>query len=141
MTAAPPGDQARVAIRVDVAPAVAFRVFTEEIDAWWRRGLAYRVAPGPRGIIHLEPRVGGRLFESFDADDGPRVVETGTVTAWEPPARLVLEWRAVNFVPAMALLNPGRQTRVGPVPVTRFQARISPRPRSSVPDVSLIAAT
>lgn len=99
MTAAPPGDQARVSIRVDVAPAVAFRVFTEEIDAWWRRGLAYRVAPGPRGIIHLEPRVGGRLFESFDADDGPRVVETGTVTAWEPPARLVFEWRSVTFVP------------------------------------------
>lgn len=94
-----PGDQARVSMRVEVSPATAFRVFTEEIDGWWRRGLAYRVAPGDRGIVHLEPWVGGRLFESYDDGDEPSVVETGTVLAWEPPARLVFEWRSVTFVP------------------------------------------
>ncbi len=92
-------DQVRVAIQVAVAPAVAFRVFTAELDAWWRRGLAYRVAPGDRGVISLEPRVGGRLFESYRVDGVERVVETGTVTAWQPPTRLVFEGRAVNFVP------------------------------------------
>jgi uncharacterized protein YndB with AHSA1/START domain len=97
---APAGDQARVSVQVEVDPELAFRVFTEEIDQWWRRGFKYRVAGSRRGIIHLEGKVGGRLFESFDADDGPRVVETGRVTAWEPPARLVFEWRAANFAPS-----------------------------------------
>lgn len=99
MTAAS-GDQARVSTVVAVAPADAFRIFTEEIDRWWRRGLKYRVAGTRRGFIRLEAGVGGRLFESYDGADGERVVETGRVTAWEPPSRLVFEWRAVNFAPA-----------------------------------------
>jgi uncharacterized protein YndB with AHSA1/START domain len=93
-----PGDAARVTVLVEVEPAEAFRVFTEEIDLWWRRGLRYRVG-GRGGVIALEPRAGGRLFESLA--DGT-VLETGRVTAWEPPARLVLSWRAVNFTPADA---------------------------------------
>jgi uncharacterized protein YndB with AHSA1/START domain len=85
---------------VDVPPDAAFRIFTEEIDQWWRRGFKYRVAGKRQGIVHLEGRVGGRLFESFETKSGSRVVETGRVTAWEPPARLVFEWRAVNFAPS-----------------------------------------
>jgi uncharacterized protein YndB with AHSA1/START domain len=85
-------------VHVRVAQAEAFRIFTEEIDQWWRRGLRYRVG-GKGGILHLEPRVGGRLFESFDTSPAARVVETGRVIAWEPPARLAFEWRAVNFAP------------------------------------------
>lgn len=53
-----------------------------------------------RGIIHLEAGVGGRLFESFDTASGTRVVESGQVIAWEPPSRLVFEWRAANFAPS-----------------------------------------
>jgi hypothetical protein len=41
---------------VGVPPDVAFRIFTEEIDLWWRRGLKYRVAGTGPGSIHLEPR-------------------------------------------------------------------------------------
>jgi uncharacterized protein YndB with AHSA1/START domain len=93
----PPGDQARVSVLVRVSQAAAFRIFSEEIDQWWRRGEQFRVAGKRRGVIHLEPRVGGRLFESFETSSGERVVETGRVTAWEPPARLAFEWRAVNF--------------------------------------------
>ena len=96
----PPGDRARVSVVVEVEPADAFRIFTEEIDQWWRRGLKYRVAGKRRGIVHLEAGVGGRLFESFESASGTRVVETGRVTTWEPPARLVFEWRAVNFAPS-----------------------------------------
>jgi uncharacterized protein YndB with AHSA1/START domain len=96
---APAGDQARVSVLVMVDPVTAFRVFTEEIDRWWRRGLAYRVSGKERGIIHLEAGVGGRLFESFETASGTKVFETGRVLCWEPPARLVLEWRAVNFAP------------------------------------------
>jgi uncharacterized protein YndB with AHSA1/START domain len=95
-----PGDQARVSVLVEVEPGAAFRIFTEEIDEWWRRGFKYRIAGNRRGIIHLEAGVGGRLFESFESKSGTRVVETGRVTAWEPPARLVFEWRAANFAPS-----------------------------------------
>jgi uncharacterized protein YndB with AHSA1/START domain len=96
-TSTPPGDQARVSVSVSVAPADAFRIFTEEIDRWWLGGLKFRVAGKQRGVLHLEPRVGGRLFESFDTEAGTRVHETGRVTLWDPPSRLVFDWRAVNF--------------------------------------------
>ncbi|MET0339588.1 MAG: SRPBCC domain-containing protein [Polyangiales bacterium] len=95
-----PGDQARASVQVAVPRAEAFRVFTEEIDQWWRRGPAYRMSGARRGIIALEPRLGGRLFESFDDDaGGERVVESGRVLTWEPPTRVVFSWRATNFAP------------------------------------------
>ena len=95
--APPAGDRARVSVLVAVPPEVAFRVFTEEIDQWWRRGLKYRVSGKGRGIMRLEPGVGGRLFEEIESKAGARIVETGRVTEWNPPARFVLEWRNVNF--------------------------------------------
>jgi uncharacterized protein YndB with AHSA1/START domain len=91
------GDEVNVSVLVEVEPERAFAVFTREIDQWWRRGLRYRIARGDRGVLHLEPKVGGRLFESFETSAGPKVVSTGTVTVWEPPSMLVFEWRAVNF--------------------------------------------
>ncbi len=97
-----PGDRARASVLVAVAQDEAFRIFTEEIDQWWRRGPQFRVAGKRRGIIHLEPGVGGRLFESFESPGttaGARVLETGRVTAWDPPKRVAFEWRAVNFAP------------------------------------------
>lgn len=99
------GDRARVAVLVAVPRAVAFRVFTEDIDVWWRRGYKYRVAGRRRGSIRLEPGLGGRLFEAYETADGPRISETGRITLWEPPSRLVFEWRAVNF-------EPGERTEV-----------------------------
>ncbi len=93
------GDQARATVSVAVAPAEAFRIFTEEIDQWWRRGVRFRNAGRRRGVVHLEGGTGGRIYESFDTAAGPRVVETGRVTVWEPPSRLVLEWRIANFAP------------------------------------------
>lgn len=93
------GDQARVSVRVEVPPAEAFRVFTEEIDAWWRTGARYRIGKN-RSVVHLECKPGGKLFERFDTAAGtPKTVETGQVLAFEPPKRLLLEWRAVNFAP------------------------------------------
>lgn len=93
-----PGDEARVMVLVEVPPSEAFRVFTEEIDAWWRTGMRYRVGK-QRSVVHLEPKLGGKLFESFDTSAGPKLVHTGTVLVYEPPHRLVIEWRAVNFAP------------------------------------------
>jgi uncharacterized protein YndB with AHSA1/START domain len=106
-----PGDQVRVTVGVAVPPEEAFRVFTEEVNLWWRRGKRFRNAPGNApgdtpedapsgaGIVHIEPRVGGRLFESFDTAAGEQVVEMGRVLVWQPPERLLLRWRASNFSP------------------------------------------
>ena len=48
-------------------------------------------------LICIEPGVGGRVFESFDTDQGERVVEIGRTLAWEPPHRLLLQWRNATF--------------------------------------------
>jgi uncharacterized protein YndB with AHSA1/START domain len=92
-------------VQVAVPPSLAFQVFTEEIDLWWRRGLAYRVAGKREGVIHLEPGIGGRLFESWRAGGDTELIETGRVSVWEPPTRFVFDWRAVNF-------SPGESTEV-----------------------------
>lgn len=97
------GDQARVSVAVDVEPAVAFELFTAQIDQWWRRGPKYRHAGSERGIIHIEPHVGGRLFESFatspmsPTSPASTVIEVGRVRIWSPPARLAFSWRNANF--------------------------------------------
>ena len=98
------GDSVRVMVTVGVEPAVAFAVFTEEIDLWWRKGIAYRVAGRRPGQIVLEPKLGGRVFEQYDSDAGTRVHETGTITTWEPPSRLAFEWRGSNFAPGEVTL-------------------------------------
>jgi uncharacterized protein (TIGR02594 family) len=95
---APRGDRVSVEVFVDAPPAIAFEVFTEQIDAWWRQGMKFRVGGRGLSVLHLEPRLGGRLFETLGAADGP-VVQTGTVTAWNPPHALEIEWRGVNFAP------------------------------------------
>lgn len=94
-----PGDQTRASIYVAADPRLAFQVFTGEIDLWWRRGLRFRVAGKDKGFIRMEAGVGGRLFESFETKEGTEVFEAGRVTSWEPPCRLVFEWRASNFTP------------------------------------------
>lgn len=92
-----PGDRVRAMVAVAVAPDLAFEIFTTEIDLWWRRGPAWRGAAGEQALIAIEPREGGRVFEQ----QGEQLVhEIGRVLAWQPPRRLVFEWRAVNFAPA-----------------------------------------
>jgi len=101
----PPGDRARVEVFVAVERAVAFDVFTREIDLWWRRGPKYRVSGKRPGVLQFEPRAGGRLFETIGSGTSTRLHEIGTVRVWDPPARLVFEWRGVNF-------RPGESTEV-----------------------------
>lgn len=97
MTAA--GDSAAVTVFVAVSQEDAFDVFTREIDMWWRTGPRFRIAGRRRGQIFFEPKLGGRLFETFELSTGPRTIEVGRVTEWEPPSRIALEWRGVNFKP------------------------------------------
>lgn len=97
------GDRARVSVAVAVPPAEAFRIFTEEVDLWWRRGAKFRHAGSRRGIVCIERRLGGRVFESVDADP-PLVIEIGVVQAWEPPRRLAFSWRNAAFAPGETTL-------------------------------------
>lgn len=94
-----PGDQARVSAMVAVSPAEAFDIFTRETDLWWRHGARFRAGGRSPGALHFEPGAGGRLFEEFRGASGAQLVEFGRITVWDPPARLVFEWRNVNFAP------------------------------------------
>jgi uncharacterized protein YndB with AHSA1/START domain len=91
-------DKVRTSTTVAVDPDTAFRVFTEEIDLWWKRGPAHRFGPGRNGTLRFEPGTGGRLLEVFDDAQGGHY-EVGKVLAWEPGARLVFEFRALAFEP------------------------------------------
>ncbi len=89
---------------VEIAPIVksidvrrtaadAFRVFTEEISAWWpvETHSRARDAAGERPVsVTIEGQVGGRIYETLD--DG-RELDWGVVTAFEPGALFALEWR------------------------------------------------
>jgi uncharacterized protein YndB with AHSA1/START domain len=100
VTSHPPrrGDEARATVFVALTSEDAFRIFTEDIDRWWRRGVRFRNAGARRGFIRIEPGPNGRVFESFDGDNGRETVaEIGRVTLWEPPERLLFEWRSANF--------------------------------------------
>jgi uncharacterized protein YndB with AHSA1/START domain len=90
------GDSVTVSVLVDVEPEVAFDVFTQEIDQWWRRAVGYRVAGRKPGTLVLECKLGGRVFEQHE---GVVLHESGRITAWEPPSHLAFEWRAANFRP------------------------------------------
>jgi hypothetical protein len=98
LTAAP-FDKATASVTVDTDPATAFRMFTEETTLWWRRGVKYRVAGRNPGDVIFEAKPGGRLLESFETASGPRVIELGRITVWEPPTRFCFHWRAANFAP------------------------------------------
>jgi len=102
------GDAASVTVRVRATPERAFALFTEEIDAWWRRGAKYRAAGAAPSTLVLEPGVGGRLVEHI----GARRVELGRVLAWDPPHGLTLAWHGPAF-------GPGEETRVE----VRFRAQ------------------
>ncbi len=90
------GDTVRVQTFVRVSLEDAFEVFTLEIDQWWRRGPAYRVGGKQPGALHLEPKLGGRIFEEY----GPgKLHEIGTITIWEPSTHFSFTWRGINFRP------------------------------------------
>ena len=73
--------------------ADAFRLFTAEVGAWWPIATHTRAktAAGEKTVkVTIEPRVGGRVFETLQ--DGAEL-EWGEVTVFEPGALLALNWR------------------------------------------------
>jgi len=86
-------DCIRVSTVVAVEPAAAFALFTEDIAIWWK--------PKVRGLFRQD-EVGtlqfrdGRLWETYPQAEP---FEIGRVLVWEPPYRLVVEWRQGLFAP------------------------------------------
>ena len=93
----------RRSVTVRRTPADAFRVFTERVVDWWPIGThsvaaSYRTGQGVTvtGIL-LEPRVGGRFIEQMS--DGAEA-DWGTVAVWDPPNRVLIDWRVNPNSPA-----------------------------------------
>jgi len=78
----------RKVVRVQAPPAIAWRVFTEQMGAWWPLA-SYKIGKAKAVDAIIEPRVGGRWYEQ--GEDGS-TCDWGSVLAWEPPARLVLSY-------------------------------------------------
>ena len=67
----------------------AFRVFTEEIGAWWPLETHAMDERRSTGAV-FEPEVGGRIYEVHE--DGTEGV-WGRVRTWDPPRRVVFSWK------------------------------------------------
>jgi uncharacterized protein YndB with AHSA1/START domain len=78
----------RKVMHVQAPVAVAWRVFTEKMGAWWPLA-TYKIGQAKALDAVIEPRVGGRWYEL--GDDGS-TCDWGRVLSWEPHSRLVLSW-------------------------------------------------
>lgn len=96
----------RKSVTVPMRPEAAFRRFTEGIAGWWPLA-THSVSESAEASCAIEGRIGGRIVET--APDGAEHV-WGTVTAWEPPGRLVFTW------------HPGRSEDTGQEVEIRFRA-------------------
>jgi uncharacterized protein YndB with AHSA1/START domain len=85
-----------VALRIAAPPARVFEAFTAEIGQWWRPNQLFRLTGRDDGRLAIEPRLDGRVTETYADGDW---FEVGRVRVWEPPERVVLSWRAAAFPP------------------------------------------
>ena len=97
----------RQAVLVRASLQHTFVSFVTTVGAWWP------VQPFSAGKdrvrdVTVEQRLGGRIYETWD--DGTEV-DWGTVTAWEPPQRLVMTWNGTPIATEVeftfAALGPG----------------------------------
>jgi uncharacterized protein YndB with AHSA1/START domain len=75
-------------VSVQAPPAVAWRVFTEQMGTWWPLA-NYKIGKAKAVDAVIEPHVGGRWYER--GDDGS-TCDWGRVLSWDPYERLVLSW-------------------------------------------------
>lgn len=102
-----------VSLRIKAGCEAVFRAFVEDLDLWWQRGPKFRF--GGESRLHFFPGPDGRVVEETAA--GP-AFERGLVRVWEPPYRIVFEWKFVNFAPGetseleVTFAPVGEETRV-----------------------------
>ena len=80
-------DAIRKRVNVRCGVETAFRIWTEQIDAWWPKG--HSRSGNPQTSVFVEHEVGGRIFER--TPDGVEH-DWGEVTLWEPPNRFAYRW-------------------------------------------------
>lgn len=84
-------EQADAAVRRTITVAApqdqAFEVFTAQFGSWWPK--EYSIGEADMADFVLEPKAGGRWYEV--GVDGTEC-DSGRVTAFEPPERLVVAW-------------------------------------------------
>jgi hypothetical protein len=79
-------------IDVRRSAADAFRIFTAEMSAWWPLATHTRANTAEGEVtsgVTIEPRVGGRVFETLS--DG-RELDWGEVARFEPHALFAMNW-------------------------------------------------
>jgi uncharacterized protein YndB with AHSA1/START domain len=75
-------------ITVEAPQERAFRVFTQNMTAWWPK--EHHIGSSPLASVALEERVGGRWYEI--GQDGSQC-DWGKVLAWDPPRKVILAWQ------------------------------------------------
>lgn len=76
------------AVTVQLAPAEAFALFTQEMRVWWP--FAGHSCGGEKAVdVQFEPRAGGAVTEI--GDRGERWT-WGTLTEWDPPRAFAMRW-------------------------------------------------
>jgi uncharacterized protein YndB with AHSA1/START domain len=78
----------RRSVEVGCTVEEAFRIFTEGIDSWWPLA-SHSIGESEAEACYFEGREGGRIYETHK--DGS-IHLWGTVTVWQPPARIVFTW-------------------------------------------------
>jgi len=79
----------RKTVTVAAPLAIAFEVFTAQIETWWPLA-SHHIGDADCQAVVIEPRVGGRWYER--GVDGVECV-WGQVLLWEPPRHVVLLWQ------------------------------------------------
>lgn len=101
-------------ILVPCAPGRAFHAFTSEIGQWWPLA-THSVAQDQARDVAIEPRIGGRVFET---DAAGQQSDWGRVLEWAPPHRLVLTWHPGRAAPTGQVVEIGFAVEGGGTRVT-----------------------
>jgi uncharacterized protein YndB with AHSA1/START domain len=84
----------RKEISVDCDVETAFRTFTDDIASWWPVEGHSITGEGTTPVF--DQRAGGRMYER--APDG-KEHDWATILAYDPPHRVVLEWKVNSSAP------------------------------------------
>jgi uncharacterized protein YndB with AHSA1/START domain len=85
----------RKQIAVDCDVETAFRTFTEDIATWWPVE-THSITGHPETSVIFERKAGARVYER--APDG-KECDWATILVFEPPNRVVLEWKVNSAAP------------------------------------------
>jgi uncharacterized protein YndB with AHSA1/START domain len=89
----------RKTVSVNCSPEQAFELFTNGLASWWPFETHSPSQKAPEVVV-FEPRVGGRVYDRL-AEGEER--DWATVTAWEPPSRLAVDWHVTAGAPRTQL--------------------------------------